>query len=123
MRALLSVLLLLRAPVARAFRLPNLDINKLLDTAKNVGKATQDIAEPEEIAIGKDVASRLLGAAPLVADARAAALREPRRPLARAADRAPRPAVALRRDRRAAAQRLRRSRAARSSSPAGCSSR
>ena len=35
---------------------------------KNVGKAVQEIDEPEEIAIGKDVASRLLGAAPLVAD-------------------------------------------------------
>jgi predicted Zn-dependent protease len=52
------------------FRLPSLDINKMVDTVKNVGKAVKDIDEPEEIAIGKDVASRLLGAAPLVADAR-----------------------------------------------------
>jgi predicted Zn-dependent protease len=50
------------------FRLPNLDINKMVDTVRNVGKAVRDIDEPEEIAIGKDVASRLLGAAPLVAD-------------------------------------------------------
>jgi predicted Zn-dependent protease len=50
------------------FRLPNLDINKMVDTVRNVGKAVRDIDEPEEIALGKDVASRLLGAAPLVAD-------------------------------------------------------
>jgi beta-barrel assembly-enhancing protease len=52
------------------FRLPSFDINKMVDTVKNVGKAVKEIDEPEEIAIGKDVASRLLGAAPLVADAR-----------------------------------------------------
>ena len=51
------------------FRLPSLDINKMVDTVKNVGKAVKDIDEPEEISIGRDVASRLLGAAPLVADA------------------------------------------------------
>jgi predicted Zn-dependent protease len=52
------------------FRLPSIDINKMVDTVKNVGKAVKEIDEPEEIAIGRDVASRLLGAAPLVADAR-----------------------------------------------------
>jgi len=46
----------------------NLNINKLLDTAKNVGKAVGEIGEPEEIEIGRDLAARLLGAAPLVAD-------------------------------------------------------
>ena len=50
------------------FRMPNFDINKMVDTVKNVGKAVKEIEEPEEIAIGKDVASRLLGAAPLVAN-------------------------------------------------------
>jgi predicted Zn-dependent protease len=38
----------------------------VVDTVKNVGKAVKEIDEPEEIAIGRDVASRLLGAAPLV---------------------------------------------------------
>jgi beta-barrel assembly-enhancing protease len=52
------------------FRLPSIDINKMVDTVKNVGKAVKDIDEPEEIGIGRDVASRLLGAAPLVPDAR-----------------------------------------------------
>jgi len=53
-------------PAWAQFRLPNIDINKALDTVKNVGKAVKEIDEPEEIAIGRDVASRLLGAAPLV---------------------------------------------------------
>ena len=52
------------------FRLPNLDINRMVDTVKNVGKAVKEIDEPEEIAIGRDVASRLLGAARLVSDPR-----------------------------------------------------
>ena len=69
MRALLLVAALASAATAQAqFRLPNLDINKMVDTVKNVGKAVKEIDEPEEIAIGRDVASRLLGAAPLVPD-------------------------------------------------------
>lgn len=68
MKRVLLVLLLASAPAHAQFRLPNLDINKLVDTVKNVGKAVTEIGEPEEIGIGKDVASRLLGAAPLVAD-------------------------------------------------------
>jgi predicted Zn-dependent protease len=44
------------------------DINKLIDTTKNVIKASTDIAEPEEIQIGRDMAARLLGAAPLAKD-------------------------------------------------------
>jgi predicted Zn-dependent protease len=50
------------------FRFDKLDINKLIDTTKNVVKATSDIGEPEEIQIGRDMASRLLGAAPLAKD-------------------------------------------------------
>jgi predicted Zn-dependent protease len=69
MRSLLFLAGLAFAAGAQAqFRLPNLDINRLVDTAKNVGKAVKEIDEPEEIAMGRDVASRLLGAAPLVAD-------------------------------------------------------
>ena len=71
MKTLLFFAALAFAATAHAqFRLPSFDINKMVDTVKNVGKAVKDIDEPEEIAIGKDVASRLLGAAPLVADAR-----------------------------------------------------
>lgn len=52
------------------FKLPELNVNRLLDTAKNLGKAVREPTESEEIAIGNDVAARLLGAAPLVSDAR-----------------------------------------------------
>jgi len=59
----------LAAPGAQAqFNLRNLDINKLVDTAKNAVKATTEIGEQEEIGIGRDVAARLLGAAPLMAN-------------------------------------------------------
>jgi predicted Zn-dependent protease len=69
MKRILLLLTLAVATNAQAqFRLPNLDINKMVDTVRNVGKAVKEIEEPEEIAIGRDVASRLLGAAPLVAD-------------------------------------------------------
>jgi beta-barrel assembly-enhancing protease len=71
MKTLLFFAGLAFAATAQAqFRMPSFDINKMVDTVKNVGKAVKEIDEPEEIAIGKDVASRLLGAAPLVADAR-----------------------------------------------------
>jgi predicted Zn-dependent protease len=50
------------------FRIPNLDVNRIVDTAKNVGKATLEINEKDEIAIGDDMAARLLGAAPLTND-------------------------------------------------------
>ena len=70
MRVLLLLAALAAAAPAQAqFRLPNLDINRLMDTVKNVKKAVTDIGEPEEIEIGQDVAARLLGAAPLVPDA------------------------------------------------------
>ena len=69
MRTLLIVLAIAAAPAHAQFNLRDLNINKLVDTAKNVVKATSDIAEPEEINIGRDMAARLLGAAPLVNDA------------------------------------------------------
>ncbi len=60
----------LAAPAHAQFNLRDLNINKLIDTAKTVSKATRDIPQDEEIQIGHDVAARLLGAAPLVADPR-----------------------------------------------------
>jgi predicted Zn-dependent protease len=68
MRVLPLVLALFMGTAHAQFNLDRLNINKLIDTTKNVVKATTDIAEPEEIQIGKDVASRLLGAAPLAKD-------------------------------------------------------
>jgi predicted Zn-dependent protease len=65
-RAIALLVLLAAAGAAQAqFRL---DLNRVLDTAKNVGKATRDIGQDEEIAIGKDLAATLLGAAPLLND-------------------------------------------------------
>ncbi len=68
--ATLAAVLLMAAPAQAQFRLPNLDVNRLVDSVKNVSKAAKEIDEPEEIAIGRDVAARLLGAAPLASDAR-----------------------------------------------------
>jgi predicted Zn-dependent protease len=70
-RVLISMLFLGAAGAAQAqFRLPNLDVGRMVDSVKNVGKATKEIGEPEEIAIGRDLAATLLGAAPLVPDPR-----------------------------------------------------
>ncbi len=70
-RALFFLVSLALAASAHAqFKLPDININRLLDTAKTLGKAVREPDEKEEIAIGNDVAARLLGAAPLVADAR-----------------------------------------------------
>ena len=66
--ALCAGLCFAAASALAQFNLRNLDINKVLDTAKNVVKATGEIGEQEEIDIGRDLAARLLGAAPLVAN-------------------------------------------------------
>ena len=69
--ALLALLFsLLAAPAQAQFNLDKLNINKLVDKVKNVAKATTEISKPEEIAIGRDMAARLLGAAPLVPEGR-----------------------------------------------------
>jgi len=61
--------LVIAFPAQAQFKLPDLNVNRLLDTAKNLGKAVREPSESEEIGIGNDVAARILGAAPLVADA------------------------------------------------------
>ena len=60
----LACLALAAAPAAAQF---NFNLNRLVDTVKNVGKAAGEIGEKEEIEIGRDMAARLLGAAPLAA--------------------------------------------------------
>lgn len=62
---LVALALAAAAPAQAQFRL---DLNRLVDTAKNIGKATGEIAEKQEIEIGSELAAQLLGAAPLVAD-------------------------------------------------------
>jgi predicted Zn-dependent protease len=62
--------LVLASPAQAQFDLRKLDINRLVDTVKSVGKAAREMPQDEEIALGNDVAARLLGAAPLADDAR-----------------------------------------------------
>lgn len=68
MKVLLLALLVGTAPAHAQFNLRDLNINKMLDRAKTIVQATSEIAEPEEISIGRDMAARLLGAAPLTAN-------------------------------------------------------
>jgi len=67
---LLLASFIVAVPALAQFKLPDLNVNRLLDTAKSLGKAAREPTENEEIAIGNDVAARLLGAAPLVGDVR-----------------------------------------------------
>jgi predicted Zn-dependent protease len=53
-------------PVGAARAQIKLDFNRLVDTAKSAGSATKGVDEKQEIEIGRDLAARLLGAAPLV---------------------------------------------------------
>jgi predicted Zn-dependent protease len=46
----------------------SLDLGRIFDIGKDVTDAAKGIDEKEEIAIGREVAGRMLGAAPLVAD-------------------------------------------------------
>jgi predicted Zn-dependent protease len=64
---LLLLFALAAAPVNAQFRF---DINRAIDSVKNLGRATLEIDEKQEIEIGRDMAARLLGAAPLVNDAK-----------------------------------------------------
>lgn len=66
--ALLFTLLLALGAAAPARAQFNLDLNRIINTVKNAGQALKEIDEPEEIRIGRDMAARLLGAAPLVPD-------------------------------------------------------
>jgi predicted Zn-dependent protease len=66
----LAAALALAGPAHAQFNLRDLNVNRLVDTVKNVGKATREINQEDEIAIGRDVAARLVGAAPLMPNAR-----------------------------------------------------
>jgi predicted Zn-dependent protease len=63
MRFLLLLLAAFALPAHAQF---NFNINRIIDSVQNVGKATREIDEKQEIEIGQDMAARLLGAAPLV---------------------------------------------------------
>ena len=62
---LLFALAAASAPAAAQFRF---DLNRIIDTAKSLGKASTEITEPQEVEIGRQYAAVLLGAAPLVPD-------------------------------------------------------
>ena len=66
MRRLVLVLAAVALPAQAQF---NFDINRIINSVQNVGKATQEIDQKQEIEIGQDMAARLLGAAPLVDNA------------------------------------------------------
>jgi len=67
MRLLVLIAAFTLAGAAHAqFRIPSFDLNKAVESVKNVNKAVREPSEAEEISIGHDVAARLLGAAPLV---------------------------------------------------------
>ena len=65
-RALLAVAMVL-APVAATAQF-NLNLNKIIDTGKNIREATRDVNEKEEAQIGAEYAAVLLGASPLLAN-------------------------------------------------------
>lgn len=67
MKGIIIMLLLLLpcAPFsAAAFDFGNLDLGKALKTVQKVQQATTEIDEPQEITLGRGIASNLLGAAP-----------------------------------------------------------
>ena len=55
---------------ADAAGLPNIDFNRAFGVVKDAGTALTGIPEKDEIALGRELAGRTLGAAPLVNDAR-----------------------------------------------------
>ncbi|HYC13457.1 MAG TPA: M48 family metalloprotease [Stellaceae bacterium] len=65
-RALLAIALAL-IPAAAAAQF-NLNLNKLIDTGKNIREATRDVNEKEEAQIGAEYAAVLLGTGPLLAN-------------------------------------------------------
>ena len=70
MRALLILTALVGLnPAYAQFKLPDINVNRLVDQVRTLNKAAREPDEKEEIAIGQDVAARLVGAAPLVSDA------------------------------------------------------
>lgn len=66
-RFMLLAAILIALPAQAQF---NFDLNRAIQAVTKLGQATGEIDEKQEIEIGRDMAARLLGAAPLVNDAR-----------------------------------------------------
>jgi predicted Zn-dependent protease len=67
MRAFLLLWLFVAAPVYAQF---NFNLNRAIESVKNLRSATAEIDEKQEVELGRDMAARLLGAAPLANEAR-----------------------------------------------------
>ena len=52
----------------QAATLPNIDFNRALGVVKNTGTALSGVSEKDEIALGRELAGRTMGAAPLIND-------------------------------------------------------
>jgi predicted Zn-dependent protease len=65
MKTVVFLLLMAAWPAHAQF---NFNLNRAIESVKNLGRATTEIDEKQEVEIGRDMAARLLGAAPLVSD-------------------------------------------------------
>jgi predicted Zn-dependent protease len=65
----LMIALVLTALSGSASAQFNLNLNRMLDTGKNILDATKDVNEKQEAEIGREYAALLVGAAPLLANA------------------------------------------------------
>jgi len=68
MNRLLALLLFTACAAGEAQAQFGININRLIDSARNVGRAATEIDEKQEVEIGRDMAAMLLGAAPLLAN-------------------------------------------------------
>lgn len=72
MKRVAAVVLLLCGPAAPALDfgriVQGLDVNKVVEVGKRLGDSTTEMGVPEEIALGRDLTARLLGAAPALPD-------------------------------------------------------
>jgi len=66
MRTMILLGMLCAALPAQAFDFGNFDLEKAVKTVQKVKKANEEISEPQEIELGRGIASNLLGAAPLL---------------------------------------------------------
>jgi predicted Zn-dependent protease len=62
------IIMALAASVSGLAVAASIDLGRLFDVGRDLRTAATDLAEPEEVAVGREVAGRTLGAAPLVAD-------------------------------------------------------
>jgi beta-barrel assembly-enhancing protease len=67
MRRILLAVAVALAPIAAVAQF-NLNLNRILDTGKNIVDATRDVNEKQEAQIGAEYAAVLLGASPLLAN-------------------------------------------------------